>query len=113
MALGNVRSDGIRSLRHGEIAAPHHSLKTSFNNNLKHLLVAAELGEDDAPHILGDGLVPVQSAFGTDHFPEEHINVERIIIKETGHTRLLSDPRLYAHLRSWFDRNDIELKQTS
>ncbi len=105
MALGNIRSLGIRSLRHGNITPPvdetGQQYAVPFNPHFRQLLLAARMGDDPAKRWLGDGLVPMQSAFGEGHFPEQHAQIERVFIDDLGHIRLLHDARTYDALRHW------------
>lgn len=107
MALGNIRSLGIRSLRHGNVTPPVDATEQQyplpFNPQFRHLLLAARMGDDPAKRWLGDGLVPVQSALGEGHFPEQHPQIERTFIDHMGHIRLLHDERTYAALRDWLN----------
>lgn len=105
MALGNIRSLGIRSLRHGHIVAPVDGAQKQpavpFNPRIRHLLLAAKMRDGHARRWLGDGLVPVSSAMGEAHFPASHEQVERVVLDNVGHIRLLSDERTYDALRRW------------
>lgn len=104
MALGNIRSRGIRSLRDSCIlhkdAIDREHLEL-FNPGIHHLLIGARLSDPTAKTILGDGLVTDVSAMGNNHFPEEHEQVTRLFIDEVGHLRLLNDQRLYWALTLW------------
>lgn len=107
MALGNIRSLGIRSLRHGHIVAPADAAENQqplpFNPRIRHLLLAAKIGDDPAKRWLGDGLVPVSSAMGEEHFPASHEQVDRVVLDDVGHIRLLGDERTYDALRRWMN----------
>lgn len=105
MALGNIRSLGIRSLRHGNVIPPvdatGQQYPLPFNAGFRHFLLAARMGNDPAKRWLGDGLVPVPSALGEGHFPESHPQLERAFIDDMGHIRLLQDSRTYQALGCW------------
>lgn len=105
MALGNIRSQGIRSLRHGNITAPANAgdmqHPVPLQDELNYLLLGARLGDDPARHWIGDGLVPVHSAMGEGHFPDAHPRIEKILLDDVGHLRLLQDARTYDALRRW------------
>lgn len=105
MALGNIRSLGIRSLRYGNIVAPVDSSQQQnplpLHEHVEHFLLAARIGDDPAKRWLGDGLVPVDSALGEGHFPSEHERIERVFFDNMGHLRLLQDERTYGALRQW------------
>ena len=105
MALGNIRSLGIRSLRHGAIhpsmAEGGEAPASALPESLSVLLLAARIGTDPARHWIGDGLVPVASALSEDHFPPQHAAVKRVLLDDVGHLRLLQDSRTYQSLRDW------------
>lgn len=107
MALGNIRSRGIRSLRHGAVVNEQdkhrNSVTIPFNDRIRHLLVAARIGNDPAKRWLGDGLVPMASAMGEGHFPLQHAQIMRIMLDDVGHIRLLADERLYVVLGQWLN----------
>lgn len=112
MALGNIRSLGIRSLRHGHIVAPADAAENQqpvpFNPRIRHLLLAAKIGDDPAKRWLGDGLVPVSSAMGEEHFPAFHEQVDRVVLDDVGHIRLLGDERTYDALRRWMNIPSVQ-----
>lgn len=104
MALGNIRSRGIRSLRESNIkhdSAIDTDNMDVFNADIHHLLIAAQLPEPISKQVFGDGLVTELSAMGPSHFPEEHDQITRLVINEIGHLKLLSDDRLYWALTLW------------
>lgn len=70
---------------------------------MRHLLLAARMGDDPAKRWLGDGLVPLASAKGEGHFPPQHAQIERVVLDDVGHIRLLADDRLYAALGQWLN----------
>ena len=110
MALGNIRSRGVRSLRQSHI---HHENEDDanhlqrFNEQVHHLLIGALLADPAAKTLLGDGLVTDISAMGGHHFPEEHDKVTRLIINEVGHLSLLNDQRLYSALAVWLNHTGL------
>ena len=105
MALGNIRSLGIRSLRHGNVTQPldasENQVPLPLQEGVRHFLLAASLADDPSKRWIGDGLVPVQSALGESHFPVGQGQVERVYIDNMGHLKLLQDERTYAALRTW------------
>ncbi len=107
MALGNIRSRGIRSLRHSNITKPDHPKEhqpvVPLNESCHHFLIGALISQDASNMVVGDGLVTEKSAMGGPHFPEQHPKVERLMIDEVGHIRMLQDERIYAALRQWFE----------
>ncbi len=92
MALGNIRSRGIRSLRQAVMP---------FHDGCQHLLVAARRYYEPTNRWLGDGLVPESSALGGPHFPARHPQVQRRVLDDVGHIALLRDERLYQALDQW------------
>ncbi len=109
MALGNIRSRGIRSLRYGWIHQPQdrqqHQSIFPFHQDSEHLLLAAKLYSDPTSAWVGDGLVPQASALGGPHFPSEHPKVTRVLVEDMGHIRLLQDQRTYDALSQWWGLN--------
>lgn len=107
MALGNIRSRGIRSLRDGAVVKAQDDHRdpvvVPFSDRMRHLLLAARMGDDPAKRWLGDGLVPLASAMGEGHFPPQHAQIERVVLDDVGHIRLLADERLYAALVQWLN----------
>ena len=105
MAVGNIRSQGIRSLRHANVTAPHDDTHKQvvlpFYENCEHLLVGARKFYEPGQRWLGDGLVPEDSAMGGPHFPAHHARIKRTMLDDTGHITLLKDERLYALLGEW------------
>lgn len=105
MALGNIRSQGIRSLRHANVTEPHDDTQQQmvlpFYDGCEHLLIGARKFYEPGQRWLGDGLVPEDSAMGGPHFPEHHPSVTRNMLDNTGHITLLKDGRLYELLREW------------
>lgn len=111
MALGNIRSLGIRSLRHGNVTPPQDASENQvplpLQDGVHHLLLAASFVDDPSKRWLGDGLVPVQSALGESHFPVGQGQVERVFIDNMGHMKLLQDERTYTTLRNWLRSSSI------
>lgn len=107
MALGNIRSLGIRSLRHANITEPHddsqRQIPLPFYEECEHLLLGARKFYEPTNRWLGDGLVPEESAMGGPHFPADHKRLRRVMMDDVGHITLLQDARLFDHLRGWLD----------
>lgn len=104
MKLGNLRSNGIMDLRHGSVAAPDQEHPTELHAEVRHLLLAAHMGQEGQRHWLGDGLVPVSSALGLNAgtgSPLEGGDVTRVEIPALGHMAILNDARVYQALRDW------------
>lgn len=104
--LGKARSAGIRDLRHGTITADGrhtHPLPV----DVECMAVAATLSRRRhlvAERLLGDGLVPLNSALGEHRDPARRLDfapAQRRIAYETGHLELLSRPEVYAQLLAW------------
>ena len=107
MALGNIRSRGIRSLRHGNITQPTHPKEHQetlpFDDQCEHFLLGALLSQDVSNVVVGDGLVTQASAMGGPHFPAQHSKVQRLMLDDVGHIRMLHDNRTYTALTRWFE----------
>lgn len=104
--LGKARSAGIQDLRHGTITAGGH-LPVPLPANVDCYAIAASLGERRnrlADCIVGDGLVPLDSALGRH---EDHARRLRIPAKHRwvglrmGHLELLHRPEVFAQLHDW------------
>jgi len=96
--LGRVRSAGITDLRHG-LALP-------LPLGLRAWAVAGTLAQ--APHdvkdkLLGDGLVPLASALGSDIGPER-----QFVARDTHHMALLDSPAVAAQLLAWLAPQNAE-----
>lgn len=93
--LGRLRSAGINDLRHG--------MDRPLPEGVRCFAIAASLakrGGRIADAVVGDGLVPVPSAFGEASalaFPARH----RWVAAGMGHLDLLDHPAVYARLRRW------------
>ena len=104
--LGKQRSAGITSLRHGTITdGPHRCVPLPAG--IKCYAAAATLGSKRdllAERLVGDGLVPLDSALGrhkdpaqTLAFPKQHQWVGHGI----GHLELLNRAEVYTQLHEW------------
>ncbi len=102
------RSAGITDLRHGSITDTMQGF-VPLPEGVECYAMAASLSKRQSQagkKLVGDGLVPVDSALGrhkdpgrTLLFPEQH----QWVGFETGHLKLLGDPEVYAQLRKWFE----------
>lgn len=105
MALGNIRSLGIRSLRYANVTPPHdeshRQAPLPIHEGCEHFLLGARKFYEPGQRWLGDGLVPEDSAMGGPHFPVTHPRVRRQMLEDVGHITLLQDERLYSALHSW------------
>jgi len=104
--LGKARSAGITDLRHGCIT--HRAREfVPLPPRVRFHAVAATLGKKRgvlADRVLGDGLVPVNSALGRHADPSRQLRIparRQSIIHDLGHLDLLSSPEVYARLRGW------------
>ncbi len=122
--LGKIRSAGITDLRHGYLldedwhgrdrfarSADHHKT-LPLPENVQCYAIAATTGKqtgDLKDRLIGDGLVPLESALGRHakkarslNFPQDR----QWISRETGHLDLLDRPEVYARLKAWFAGSD-------
>ncbi len=105
-ALGKARSAGIQDLRHGNVlrGAPVH---VALPPDVACYAVAATLAGKRKPlaeRLLGDGLVPVDSALGRHPDPGRTLRFlpsHRFTSTETGHLEMLSHPAVAAQLKAW------------
>ncbi len=103
--LGRVRSAGITDLRHGRIGAGSRSIPLPARPRCH--AVAACLGAGTGRlkrKILGDGLVPVDSALGRHADPARHLHFEpglRLVFDGMNHMALLDRPEVTQALLRW------------
>ncbi|MCA9560633.1 MAG: hypothetical protein KC583_18925, partial [Myxococcales bacterium] len=103
--LLNLRSAGVRDLGPGDrarpAAAPWHGPTLPHMPHLRWLLVATTLTERPdgvAATLLGDGLVPRDSALGpASDRPDVHVEV----LGGIQHAAMQNHPKVYAALRDW------------
>ncbi|MBK4737628.1 esterase/lipase family protein [Noviherbaspirillum pedocola] len=119
--LASLRSDGINDLRHGTVfdeAALNAG--TGQKTDLAHPVplpenarchaIAATLGVrvgDLRDRLLGDGLVPVDSALGRHADPARRLDIPDAhcyILHRSHHLDLLSSAQVYRRLRAWLAR---------
>jgi pimeloyl-ACP methyl ester carboxylesterase len=121
--LGRIRSAGITDLRYGILLDEDWQGRDRYAplredprtpvplpagvDCFALAAVRAERPGAPAARLLGDGLVPLQSALGEHEdprhalrFPEPHRKVEQGL----GHFDLLSSPRVFAQVRRWLER---------
>ncbi|MCD6681174.1 MAG: GPI inositol-deacylase [Burkholderiaceae bacterium] len=106
--LGAIRSAGITDLRQGRIddrptSDPDEEARSAPPRSLA---IAATLGRRDGDlkdRLLGDGLVPLASALGTDARTERALSprTERSVQYETSHLALLDRAEVYRLIRNW------------
>jgi hypothetical protein len=114
--LGRIRSAGVTDLRHGHVLDADWAGADRFDGDADRRtpvplpadvtwhMFAAAVGEDGGvlPPALGDGLVPVASAFGDHPDPAFALGVpaeRRWLGRGMHHFDLLSRPEVYAALR--------------
>jgi pimeloyl-ACP methyl ester carboxylesterase len=104
--LGKARSAGIRDLRHGTITAGGHR-PVPLPAHVDCFAVAASLGERRsrlADCLVGDGLVPLDSALGRHPDQARRLRIpkaHRWVGFRMGHLELLHRPEVYAQLHEW------------
>lgn len=129
--LGKLRSSGIKNLRHGYIcdqdwraiqsegnqATTHKVIPLPDNvncyaiaaSNTSQPQVSPEVSPEvsslaPAQHLIGDGLVPIDSALGVDQLPERCLAFQadnQWIAYETSHMALLSSSKVNNQLQHW------------
>lgn len=104
--IGKMRSAGITDLRHGSITRGRHET-VPLPEDVQCYAAAATLAEQRSPlaeRLVGDGLVPLNSALGR-HVDDAH----SLIIPDDhqwtgyriGHMEMLNHRDVYAQLRAW------------
>jgi hypothetical protein len=119
--LGAVRSPGITDLRHGNLLDSDWEGRDRFARSgdrrtplplpdgiACHTVAATtgHTGRDITDRLLGDGLVPLESALGRHRDPRRALAFEQSrqwIAHGTNHLQLLSSPEVYARLRGWLE----------
>ncbi len=120
LTLVNLRSAGITDLRHGSLCDEDWIDKHRFTLNalppkiiplpeqVACYMVAGNAGEKRwwlTDKLIGDGLVPLDSALGHHRDARRAISVPKHrqwVADNTHHLQLLSCSRLYSTLRQWF-----------
>jgi pimeloyl-ACP methyl ester carboxylesterase len=104
--LGKARSAGIQALRHGAITN-ESDLFVPLPGDVECYAVAASLAKRRSllsDRLLGDGLVPLDSALGRHKDAARSLGIpatQQWIVYEVGHLELLSSFEVYAQLRKW------------
>jgi pimeloyl-ACP methyl ester carboxylesterase len=119
--LGKVRSEGITDLRYGNLldedwqgrdrfqVAPSARIPVPLPENVQCYAVAGTLrGKRGCAALVGDGLVPLDSALGRHPeselslaFPRSHLWIARGI----GHIDLLGRPEVCDRIRRWLEKD--------
>ena len=108
--IGKKRSSGISDLRHGSVTE-RQAYVAPLPNHVACYAVAATLGKKPGrtgKGLIGDGLVPVDSALGQSlnpdqclAFPKDH----QWLALETGHLQLLGSDKVYNLIESWLTQS--------
>jgi len=104
--IGKSRSAGITDLRHGSITRMG-AADVPLPRGVKCFAAAATLGGRRGAigeRLLGDGLVPLESALGRHSNPQRNLAIptqRQWIGYQMGHLELLDRPEVYAQLRAW------------
>jgi pimeloyl-ACP methyl ester carboxylesterase len=104
--LANKRSGGIADLRHGNITASDQEF-VALPTDVDCYAMATTLGKKRgliSERLIGDGLVPLDSALGRSKHPERTLGIPKShqwVGFETGHIELLGHPGVYAQLHDW------------
>jgi pimeloyl-ACP methyl ester carboxylesterase len=107
--IGKKRSAGINDLQHGNITDIDQQF-IPLSADVECYAMAATLGKKRgrlADRLIGDGLVPLDSALGKSKDPERSLRFpirRQWIGFETGHMALLRSPGVYNQLREWLQR---------
>ncbi|TLX21250.1 alpha/beta hydrolase [Thermomonas fusca] len=106
--IGDLRSAGIRDLRHGSISdhplPPRQTIP--LPDGVRAYAVAGSSGSTTriGRALRGDGLVPVASALGEHRDPRRRLAIapaRQRVVEGTGHLDLLGSQEVYSHLRRW------------
>ncbi len=104
--LGKARSAGIQDLARGAVTDAGN-LNVPLPPGVRCFAVAATLGDRHgvlARHVVGDGLVPVNSALGRHRDPARALAFapgDQRLFRGMGHLELLGRPEVFMQLRSW------------
>jgi pimeloyl-ACP methyl ester carboxylesterase len=104
--IGGVRSAGIRDLRHGSVAAGAHRF-VQLPPDVRCYAIGALLAKgrgSAGDRLVGDGLVPLDSALGRHRDADRTLAVpphRQWIARGTGHLDLLGRPEVYRQLYRW------------
>lgn len=109
--IGKTRSAGITDLRHGSITAGRHR-HVPLPRNVKCYALAATRAEGDgvvSERLVGDGLVPLNSALGKHQDANRSLDIphgRQSVAYGTGHLELLHRREVYTQLRNWLAQKD-------
>lgn len=124
--LGRIRSAGITDLRHGKLldedwaVSGQHTGRTAGHTDTRRpvplppsvrcFAVAATIGQrtgDLRDRLLGDGLVPLDSALGRHADPQRQLGFadeRQLVVHGIHHLDLLSDAQVQAQLLRWLGK---------
>ncbi len=104
--IAKKRSAGITDLRHGSITGTAEDF-VPLPTDVECYAMAATLAKKHSrihQRLIGDGLVPVDSALGRSKDPARTLAIpesHQWLGFETGHLELLGHPGVYAQLHDW------------
>ncbi len=119
--LGRIRSAGITDLRHGNLldedwsrgdyfGSPedHRSPVLQLDQVDHHVIAATRFHRADTlkSRLVGDGLVPVDSALGYHPDPSFKLRIQpehQLVVHSTSHVGLLHDLRVEEAVRNWLN----------
>lgn len=104
--IGNLRSQGVKDLGDGGLGRHDRTSHSTSEHQpppllpeIRHFLVAGILADSDwLASLVGDALVPVASATGTEPAVPKH---QIKVLPGIGHIALAHHPRVYASVRAW------------
>jgi hypothetical protein len=115
--LGRLRSAGVTDLRFGSVTEEDWAGRDRFGavrdrrtavplpRDVRCYAIAASRSSGGVGRLLGDGLVPVESALGHHRIPALALGIpddHQWIARGAGHLGLLSRRDVYDRLRTWF-----------
>ncbi len=104
--IARKRSAGITDLRHGSIT-DENQVFVPLPVEIKCYAIAATLAKRTTrihERLIGDGLVPIDSALGRNRDPSRSLDIpesRQWLGFETGHIEMLGKPEVYQQLRDW------------
>ncbi|MGL4231181.1 MAG: lipase family alpha/beta hydrolase [Casimicrobium sp.] len=104
--IGKIRSAGIVDLRHGNVrdSANEEALFSKPPRGTQFFAIAATTGKtenDWRGKLIGDGLVPVESALAMVDGHSAFAKSRQSVALETGHMALLNSPFVYRKIVGW------------